>query len=108
MCVRQSTEYLLCGRVARYGSAAVTFLWMRSQRVTGRCAATPPPPPRTVRTYVVGLDTVWILKIPCKIVSERDSNRLDFRCDIALGLVRLCRIAPGIVPANQNLYKLEK
>jgi hypothetical protein len=25
-----------------------------------------------------------------------------------LGLVRLCRIAPGIVPANQSLYKLEK
>jgi hypothetical protein len=26
----------------------------------------------------------------------------------ALGLVRLYRIAPGIVPANQSLYKLEK
>jgi hypothetical protein len=26
----------------------------------------------------------------------------------SLGLVRLCRIAPGIVPANQSLYKLEK
>jgi hypothetical protein len=25
-----------------------------------------------------------------------------------LGLVRLCRIAPGIVPPNQSLYKLEK
>jgi hypothetical protein len=25
-----------------------------------------------------------------------------------LGLVRLRRIAPGIVPANQSLYKLEK
>jgi hypothetical protein len=25
-----------------------------------------------------------------------------------LGLVRLCRIAPGIVPLNQSLYKLEK
>jgi hypothetical protein len=25
-----------------------------------------------------------------------------------LGLVRLCWITPGIVPANQNLYKLEK
>jgi hypothetical protein len=25
-----------------------------------------------------------------------------------LGLVRFCRIAPGIVPANQSLYKLEK
>jgi hypothetical protein len=25
-----------------------------------------------------------------------------------LGLVRLCRIAPGIVPVNQSLYKLEK
>jgi hypothetical protein len=25
-----------------------------------------------------------------------------------LGLVRLHRIAPGIVPANQSLYKLEK
>jgi hypothetical protein len=25
----------------------------------------------------------------------------------ALGLVRLRRIAPGIVPANQSLYKLE-
>jgi hypothetical protein len=25
-----------------------------------------------------------------------------------LGLVRLCRIVPGIVPANQSLYKLEK
>jgi hypothetical protein len=24
------------------------------------------------------------------------------------GLVHLCRIAPGIVPTNQNLYKLEK
>jgi hypothetical protein len=24
------------------------------------------------------------------------------------GLVRLCRIAPGIVPPNQSLYKLEK
>jgi hypothetical protein len=24
------------------------------------------------------------------------------------GLVRLCQIAPGIVPANQSLYKLEK
>jgi hypothetical protein len=24
------------------------------------------------------------------------------------GLVRFHRIAPGIVPANQNLYKLEK
>jgi hypothetical protein len=27
---------------------------------------------------------------------------------IPLGLVRLHRIAPGIVPANQSLYKLEK
>ena len=26
----------------------------------------------------------------------------------ALGLVRLRRIAPGIVPVNQSLYKLEK
>jgi hypothetical protein len=26
----------------------------------------------------------------------------------ALGLVRLCRIAPGIVPLIQSLYKLEK
>jgi hypothetical protein len=26
----------------------------------------------------------------------------------ALGLVRLRRIAPEIVPANQSLYKLEK
>jgi hypothetical protein len=26
----------------------------------------------------------------------------------ALGLVRFYRIAPGIVPANQSLYKLEK
>jgi hypothetical protein len=25
-----------------------------------------------------------------------------------LGLVRLRRIAPGIIPANQSLYKLEK
>jgi hypothetical protein len=25
-----------------------------------------------------------------------------------LGLVRFRRIAPGIVPLNQNLYKLEK
>jgi hypothetical protein len=25
-----------------------------------------------------------------------------------LGLVRLCRIAPEIVPVNQSLYKLEK
>jgi hypothetical protein len=25
-----------------------------------------------------------------------------------LGLVRFCRIAPGIVPATQSLYKLEK
>jgi hypothetical protein len=24
------------------------------------------------------------------------------------GLIRLCRITPGIVPANQSLYKLEK
>jgi hypothetical protein len=28
--------------------------------------------------------------------------------DFDLGLVRLRRIAPGIVPANQSLYKLEK
>jgi hypothetical protein len=25
-----------------------------------------------------------------------------------LGLIRLCRIAPEIVPGNQSLYKLEK
>jgi hypothetical protein len=25
-----------------------------------------------------------------------------------LGHIRLCRIAPGIVPVNRNLYKLEK
>jgi hypothetical protein len=25
-----------------------------------------------------------------------------------LGLIRLCRIAPGIIPSNQSLYKLEK
>jgi hypothetical protein len=27
---------------------------------------------------------------------------------VTLGLVRLCRIAPEIVPTNQSLYKLEK
>jgi hypothetical protein len=27
---------------------------------------------------------------------------------LGLGFVRLCRIAPGIVPPNQSLYKLEK
>jgi hypothetical protein len=30
------------------------------------------------------------------------------KADASSGLVRLCRITPGIVPANQSLYKLEK
>jgi hypothetical protein len=37
-----------------------------------------------------------------------DFNFLRSPTNMALGLVRLRRIAPGIVPANQSLYKLEK
>jgi hypothetical protein len=33
---------------------------------------------------------------------------IRIRGDFDLGLVRLRRIAPGIVPVNQSLYKLEK
>jgi hypothetical protein len=37
---------------------------------------------------------------------------LIYGCDLIkgypFGLVRLCRIAPGIVPPNQSLYKLKK
>jgi hypothetical protein len=34
--------------------------------------------------------------------------RSNPRVRVPLGLVRFRRIAPGIVPANQSLYKLEK
>jgi hypothetical protein len=39
--------------------------------------------------------------LPCVLQSSDPSPD-------SLGLVRLCRIASGIVSTNQNLYKLEK
>jgi hypothetical protein len=35
-------------------------------------------------------------------------DRLELSMGYAQGIVRLYRIAPEIVPANQSLYKLEK
>jgi hypothetical protein len=52
-----------------------------------------------------------ILLVRCTIFSFGfgfpDSNPANC-CAPQLGLVRLHRIALGIVPANQSLYKLEK
>jgi hypothetical protein len=40
-------------------------------------------------------------------VARRENRRLaGSRDPLPLGLVRLCRIATGFVPANQSLYKL--
>jgi hypothetical protein len=49
----------------------------------------------------------------CRFYQDKNSRKTttqpgaDARTS-GLGLVRLRRIAPGIVPANQSLYKLEK
>jgi hypothetical protein len=46
--------------------------------------------------------------IPCQINSSCLIALMPSIEQQLLGLVRLCWIAPGIVPANQSLYKLEK
>jgi hypothetical protein len=46
--------------------------------------------------------------LPETTVGGPMTGQLRQRTTDPLGLVRLCRIAPGIVPANQRLYKLEK
>jgi hypothetical protein len=53
----------------------------------------------------------WHLALVCAVGSSWDHHvrpSLGRGTLLPLGLVRFRRIAPGIVPANQSLYKLEK
>ena len=43
----------------------------------------------------------------CKFIRQRLAQGAS-KLLVDLGLVRLCRIAPEIVPGNQSLYILEK
>jgi hypothetical protein len=54
--------------------------------------------------YSSGGPCVFIFEKTLRAVGD-DTHGLELR---DLGLVRLHRIVPGIVPANQSLYKLEK
>jgi hypothetical protein len=57
------------------------------------------------------LDVQAQILLGCKPVShywKMETGGETSRLSALLGLVRFYRIAPGIVPTNQNLYKLEK
>jgi hypothetical protein len=49
-----------------------------------------------IKTNRASKGLIWI---------ERDFDLLGI--ETPSGLIRFCRIGPGIVPANQSLYKLE-
>jgi hypothetical protein len=69
--------------------------------------------PKTVAAFCPMCNLRCSCLVPCCDIffdfSYSTSSNLSARASRPpSGLVRLCRIASGIVPSNQNLYKLEK